>query len=836
LYLSPEGSVYSESFSNETFQPLYPDNILWSPSIDVPADGKTFVNLWVRGADPTDYAENFRVGYALPGDTAMTPMSAELTTENCWIQFSCSVNSNLKGQTVRFCIEHYDTTGKNRLYLDDFEVVNTPLDGDELLSAAANAPGSSIAFSSEGEYPWKAVNGHVMSGNAGVGDSLSTLTATVTVDTIAALSFAYGAHGEGTDYIYDACEFYVDDTLMFRIGDGGSLWSRYNCYISDGTHELTWIYSKDYTGDAEGDCFALDNVYLKGADELEFDIWIRGSQVTGRTLNGDCYNYDPASKTLTLTGDVACDDSYPIEADMDGLTVYVAGDCDVTADGDYPAMRLDGDTTITGPGALNVTCSTARPAIYCGDCVNLTFYDANVTATSVDGDYAINAVNNLSCLYAVCSDVTAESCVSAVFGFGERVFPVASRIAEPENAIIGPLEIFNGAGVPATRVRFAPAYPEIGAMCAEDTGDNGTEGQFVSMTLPAPVMVSREFALPDGAFMTAGAYGEGYYYAYSYDEDDVCSYYTRPMYSGAENGWVKFADATNYQLVSISFDNYTGSLYGVATNIEMMGDRALVKIDRATGAAELIKLFEPGYMIQSIAFGERGVCYGLDFGENVYIIDTETGELTLSFSPGLSSDGYQGFVYDSEGKAFYWLQYGDADRNGLYVMDPVSGSTFFIGIIGSGMRAVGAAIMQPDDTPNYAVRFDANGGRASKAMIFSDDADKTLPTATGEGEFLGWFTAPVGGERVTRLDSVDGDVVLYAHFDSDGVMKGDLDKDGEISVGDALIALRIAARLQAATDEDVLIGDVDSDGEITVGDALLILRVAARLADQSSLG
>ncbi|MBQ9557891.1 MAG: hypothetical protein IJU94_04720, partial [Clostridia bacterium] len=46
LYLSPEGSVYSESFSNETFQPLYPDNILWSPSIDVPADGKTFVNLW----------------------------------------------------------------------------------------------------------------------------------------------------------------------------------------------------------------------------------------------------------------------------------------------------------------------------------------------------------------------------------------------------------------------------------------------------------------------------------------------------------------------------------------------------------------------------------------------------------------------------------------------------------------------------------------------------------------------------------------------------------------------------------------------------------------------
>ena len=68
------------------------------------------------------------------------------------------------------------------------------------------------------------------------------------------------------------------------------------------------------------------------------------------------------------------------------------------------------------------------------------------------------------------------------------------------------------------------------------------------------------------------------------------------------------------------------------------------------------------------------------------------------------------------------------------------------------------------------------------------------------------------------------------------VMKGDLDKDGEITVGDALIALRIAAKLLEATEEDVLIGDVDNDGEITVSDALKILRVAAKLEAQSALG
>ena len=64
--------------------------------------------------------------------------------------------------------------------------------------------------------------------------------------------------------------------------------------------------------------------------------------------------------------------------------------------------------------------------------------------------------------------------------------------------------------------------------------------------------------------------------------------------------------------------------------------------------------------------------------------------------------------------------------------------------------------------------------------------------------------------------------------------KGDLDEDGEITVGDALKALRIAAKLVAPTDKDMLIGNVDGDGEITVGDALMILRVAAKLIDETA--
>ena len=40
-----------------------------------------------------------------------------------------------------------------------------------------------------------------------------------------------------------------------------------------------------------------------------------------------------------------------------------------------------------------------------------------------------------------------------------------------------------------------------------------------------------------------------------------------------------------------------------------------------------------------------------------------------------------------------------------------------------------------------------------------------LPTATREGyEFLGWFTAAVGGTQVTSATVVTKDVTFYAHW------------------------------------------------------------------------
>ena len=97
----------------------------------------------------------------------------------------------------------------------------------------------------------------------------------------------------------------------------------------------------------------------------------------------------------------------------------------------------------------------------------------------------------------------------------------------------------------------------------------------------------------------------------------------------------------------------------------------------------------------------------------------------------------------------------------------------------------------------------------------------------------------VGERKATVVYQNSGGLIAYIEFDmrADPIrIVGDFDGDGEITVADALAALRIAAKLAAETYDSVQIGDTDGDGHVTVSDALAILRVAAKLADRSSLG
>jgi hypothetical protein len=137
------------------------------------------------------------------------------------------------------------------------------------LDKALNTSGGDIHFTSGGDYPWKLVidnggNIYAISGNAGVPNSTSTLTATVNVTTPnVSLISSFQARGEGTSLIYDKCQFSVDGVEVYAFGSAlGDGWNVNNEPMSIGRHTLTWTYTKDDTVNPAGDYFGLDEVYL----------------------------------------------------------------------------------------------------------------------------------------------------------------------------------------------------------------------------------------------------------------------------------------------------------------------------------------------------------------------------------------------------------------------------------------------------------------------------------------------------------------------------------------------------------------------------------------------
>ncbi len=63
------------------------------------------------------------------------------------------------------------------------------------------------------------------------------------------------------------------------------------------------------------------------------------------------------------------------------------------------------------------------------------------------------------------------------------------------------------------------------------------------------------------------------------------------------------------------------------------------------------------------------------------------------------------------------------------------------------------------------------------------------------------------------------------------VLCGDLDGSGNADANDALLILKIAAKLQTPTEEQRIAGDVDKSGNVDANDALYVLKKAAKLID-----
>ena len=150
---------------------------------------------------------------------------------------------------------------------------------------------------------------------------------------------------------------------------------------------------------------------------------------------------------------------------------------------------------------------------------------------------------------------------------------------------------------------------------------------------------------------------------------------------------------------------------------------------------------------------------------------------------------------------------------------------FTVYIMAKSMTGISVTVLPTKLEYEEGDEFDPTGIEVT--AYYNNDTSGALDAA--EYEITGFDSAEAGEKTITV--SAGGFTDTFAVTVNAKIVRGDIDGDGEITVSDALQALRIAAKLREETPEALAICDVDNDGAITVSDALRILRVAAKITD-----
>lgn len=127
------GILVSHSYYSGT--PLTPDNWIYTPAIQVPANGSLYFSWWEKGQDPEYAAEHYAVYVANQPTTAATTAAYEGTTTGEWVRRTINLSS-YAGQTVYVGFRHYNVTDQFILDIDDILISTEAVGIDE---ASANS-------------------------------------------------------------------------------------------------------------------------------------------------------------------------------------------------------------------------------------------------------------------------------------------------------------------------------------------------------------------------------------------------------------------------------------------------------------------------------------------------------------------------------------------------------------------------------------------------------------------------------------------------------------------------------------------------------------------------
>ncbi|MBO6061161.1 MAG: dockerin type I repeat-containing protein [Clostridia bacterium] len=195
------------------------------------------------------------------------------TTNGAWQDYEITLPSGYSSYLMFF--EYFKdnsvNSGDDCALIDDVEFVPRH---DPSLNEALNYEGGSITFTTGSDYPFCVgfynADDVGVSGNGGVGDSVSYVTCRVPMYMGDSLSFEYYY---STEEDYDFFDFYVNGASYMHLSGPENRWQFYTfTAYTEGIFTFTWQYRKDATGNLNNDCVMIDNVRHMISPEQTYSV------------------------------------------------------------------------------------------------------------------------------------------------------------------------------------------------------------------------------------------------------------------------------------------------------------------------------------------------------------------------------------------------------------------------------------------------------------------------------------------------------------------------------------------------------------------------------------
>ncbi len=300
-------------------------------------------------------------------------------------------------------------------------------------------------------------------------------------------------------------------------------------------------------------------------------------------------------------------------------------------------------------------------------------------------------------------------------------------------------------GSATVNVLPASGAPELFGFCIYDLNAGQLNNRLVSFFADdsSNVTVQQHF----NHTTHASAFAGGNIYGFIYDSIETD---TRFFVMDAESYEVRFPGASYPAgMMAMAFNHADQTMYGISAHSQ----NRLVTVDINTGyVTEVARISGMSNSPMTLAIDLEGNAYVLEASlqsAKLYRLDLATGAATLLGETGTALAYIQSMTYDFATDKIYWAQTYDAEKTGLYTIDPETLEVTALGRIGeAGMEITGLFIkndlpVDPSLTEITVTFYDNVGGTVVEersvpiGSVLDPATFPTGPAHTGF-TFLGW--------------------------------------------------------------------------------------------------